>query len=128
MFEKASRTKLRFNTTRGQVGIEDLWDMPLESNDGFSLDELAKNLNIQLKDTEESFVRPKKKTGDSPSKLAFDIVKHVIQVKLDDIEAKKNAAARKAQKEKILNVISEKQDDALKGKSIASLKKLLDEL
>ena len=32
-FEKASKLKLRFSTNRGELSIEDLWDLSLESLD-----------------------------------------------------------------------------------------------
>lgn len=32
IFEQASRQKLRFETSAGKLSIEDLWDLPLTSN------------------------------------------------------------------------------------------------
>ncbi len=128
MFEKSSRLKLRYETLRGNVNTEDLWDLPLTSVSGMSLDNLAKSLNKALKESEEeSFVVRKTKISNI-IELKFDIVKHVIKTKLDETEVRKNIAIVKAKKEKILEIISEKEDDSLKGKSITALKKILDEL
>lgn len=128
MFEKASRLKLRFITPRGSVTAEDLWDMPLTSRSGMSLDDLAKSLNRALKESEEeSFVVKKTEPGNI-IELSFDIVKHIIKTKLEEAETRQNAAIKKAQKEKILEIIVEKEDDSLKGKSITALKKMIDEL
>ena len=129
MFEVASREKLRFGTVSGNIGAEDLWDMPLTSRRcGASLDDLAKDLNRQVKaDGEESFV-VKKSAKNSTLELAFEIVKHVIKVKMAEADASEKAAENKAKKEQILSIIADKQSDELKGKSIKDLTKLVGEL
>jgi hypothetical protein len=127
MFEQASRLKLRFETSRGNISTEDLWDLPLTSITGFSLDDLAKSLNKAVNESEESFVVKRSKT-DEILALRFDIVKHVIEVKLAEAEASRKALENKAQKEKIMGIIADKEDDALKGKSIPALKKMANEL
>lgn len=128
MFEKASRLKLRFSTPRGLVTTEDLWDMSLTSRAGMSLDDIAKSLNKALKESEEESFVVKKTEACNIIELSFDVVKYVIKTKLEEAETRQNAAIKKAQKEKILEIIAEKEDDSLKGKSIAALKKMIDEL
>ena len=130
-FEQASRLKLRFETPKGLISVEDLWDLPLTSRtrlSDISLDNLAKSLNKATKESaEESFVVKKSRTN-TLLELKFEIVKHVIKVRLEDAERKENALAVKAQKEKILDIIADKEDDSLKGKSVASLKKMIKDL
>ena len=41
MFEQAARLKLRFETSRGLLSVEDLWDLPLTSARGASLERHA---------------------------------------------------------------------------------------
>ena len=48
-FEKASRLKLRFNTAKGDITVEDLWDLKLESRNGFDLESVAQSLNRAVK-------------------------------------------------------------------------------
>lgn len=128
MFEKASKLKLRFETERGNVTTEDLWDIPLVAPNNMSLDHIAKTLSRALKeDEEESFVIAKS-TKNYDLELKFEIVKHIIKYKLQEKEKRENEAANKLKKEKILSILADKEDDALKGKSVASLKKMLDEL
>jgi hypothetical protein len=128
MFEKASRKKLRFDTVKGLVTTEDLWDMPLTRADSFSLDDLAKSLNRALKESEEESFVVKKSSENTILDLKFSIVKHVIKTRLAEIEERENAAATKAKKEKILAIIADKEDDSLKDKSISALKKMVADL
>ena len=44
LFEIASRKKLRIPTTKGDLTVEQLWDLPLKST-GLSLDKIAIDLN-----------------------------------------------------------------------------------
>ena len=118
--------KLRFETARGQVAVEDLWDMPLTGK--FSLDNLAKSLNRSVKEGgEESFV-VKKSPKDRILDLRFSIVKRIIKVKLDDIEAKEETLTNRAKKDKILNILEDKEDESLRGMSTKDLKRLAKKL
>ena len=123
MFINASRLKLRFKTSVGSLLIEDLWDVTLES-----LNTLAKSLNKELKEAqEESFIGTKSKAN-AILELKFEIVKFVIKVKLEEAETKKNAAEKKAIKEKIMELINRKKDEALSSKSIEELEAELNTL
>ena len=128
MFKEASRKKLRFNTNRGLVTVEDLWDMPLTHSTGFSLDEVAKGLNREIKEAgEESFV-VEHSTTNKTIELKFDIVKAIIKDRLAEKEAAENAAITKAKKEKIMSIIAKKEEEKLEGESVEDLHKMLDEL
>lgn len=129
MFEKASRLKVRFETPKGLVSAEDLWDIPLTAkNGGASLDNIARDLNRKLKETEtESFV-VKTPKADEVLQLKFDIVKHVIDVRLADAEKAATARAAKEKKDKILSLIAKKQDEKLEGTPLEELQKLADSL
>lgn len=125
MFEKASRIKLRFPTEIGELAVEDLWDMPLQNN-SLSLDNLARQLHREVKENDEaeSFVTPLS-TKDQVVVLQFDIVKHIIKVKLDEKAAAVDKEAEKAKKQQILGIIADKQKEQLAGKSVDELKEML---
>jgi len=126
-FEQAARLKLRFSTPVGFITAEDLWDLPLAGG-AVNLDWLAKSLNKEIKDAgEESFVYKSDKV-DEVLQLSFDIVKHVIDVRLEEGKARKHAADVKAQKQKIMEAMAQLKDEKLKGESFESLQKMLDEL
>lgn len=128
MFEKASRLKLRFTSPVGPLSVEDLWDLPLTSKTGkANLDDLAKFLHKRVSESEVSFVeRPAE--SNTVAKLQFDIVKHVIDTKLAERDAAKAAAEKRATKQRIIDLIAEKKDEALKGKSLEELQGMLDGL
>lgn len=120
MFEKASRMKLRYQTNRGVISVEDLWDLSLES-----LDAIAISLNKKLKESQtESFIKTKTKDT-TELELKFNIVKHIIDVKLSEAEARKNAAEKRAKQQKLMDLIAKKQDAELEGKSVDELMKEL---
>ncbi|KHD09219.1 hypothetical protein PN36_30635 [Candidatus Thiomargarita nelsonii] len=128
IFEQASRLKLRFETKRGCISTEDLWDLPLSNDHGLSLDNLAKGLNRKLKEEgEESFVVPKSQESSILS-LQFELVKHVIKVKIEERDAKEQALKKKAKKQKIREIIADKEDETLKNLSEDELRKMLDDL
>lgn len=128
MFEQASRLKLRFDTIKGNATTEDLWEIPLTCRSGFSLDDIAKSLNRTLKENEEESFVVKKNGANDILNLKFSIVKHVIKEKLEDIEKAENVAANRAKKEKIIDILADKEDSALKRRSKADLEKMLAEL
>lgn len=128
MFEKASRDKYRFRTTKGIILTEDLWDLPLIHKVHSSLDDVARTLNKALKESEEESFVEKKSSINEILELKLSIVKYIIKVKLEEKEQAENVVLVKAKKEKILNILADKEDDTLKGKSAEDLKKMLNEL
>lgn len=132
MFEKASRMKLRFNTPVGALPVEDIWDLPLRQtmnrNKGANLNDIAKVLHQELKnDNELDFVDDVEK----PNKelvLKFEIVKHIIAVRKEELKARENAQLARQKKARILEIIAGKEDEALKGKSLEDLRSMLDSL
>ena len=123
MFEKASKQKLRFYAAKGALNTEDLWDLTLDE-----LDSLARNLNKQVKELgEESFIKVKTTTNDAVS-LRFSIVKRIIEIKLEEKEAKATAAAKRVQKQHLLELLGQKDNEALSAKSADELRAMLKEL
>lgn len=98
MFEKASRMKLRFNTQRGVLSVEDLWDLPL-----IQLDNIAIALNKKLQESKtESFIKTRTKDT-TELELKFNIAKHIIDVKLQDAELEGKSLEELAKELEALN-------------------------
>lgn len=121
-FEQASRLQVRFTTPKGSLTVEDLWDLPLTaSNGGASLDNIAKGLNRQLKEADtESFV-VKATKADEVLQLKFDLVKHVIEVRLAEAEVAKNAKKKREDKQKLLEVLDRKKNAQLENLSVEEI-------
>lgn len=129
IFEQATRKGLRFASQKGLLTVEDLWDLPLTSTKGVSLDDIAKNLYRQLKtDDNFSFVNDAILPGNADVQLAFDVVKHIIDVIKAENATAKNARDVFEKKQKLLALIAEKQDDALKSTSLEELQKMVEAL
>jgi hypothetical protein len=129
IFEYASRNKLRFSSSRGELTTEQLWDVPLRSGDGFNLNALAKAANELVKAiNEENFVETTRTVAHTRVETAFEVVKHIIGVKLADEAAAKKRADNKLKREKLLTALAEKQDGKLSEMSEKELKKQIAEL
>lgn len=128
MFEKAARFKLRFETPLGNLSVEDLWDLPLTSNRNVSLDDVARNLHRSIKEAEEESFVVKATSANEKLQLGFDIVKHIIEVRLAENEAEKTKAENKAKKQKLLSLIADKQDESLKASSVEELQAMVEAL
>lgn len=122
MFEIATRKKYRF-PFRGIITAEDLWDLSLAQ-----LDTVYKTLSKEAKteNEEESLMDGKKEDQDLLNKL--DIVKHVFNAKKTEAEAAATAMEKKRQKERLLELIAQKQDAALADKSIEELTAMVNDL
>jgi hypothetical protein len=129
LFESATRKKFRFASPRGELTVEQLWDVPLLSSDGLNLDSIAKAVNKDLKAaTEESFVA----TGRSPAhgviEAKLNIVKRVIEVKLNEQAEAKKRAENKAKRDKLIGALAAKQDGKFEKMSEKQLFAELDAL
>ena len=86
MFEQATRLKLRFAVgTRVNLTVENLWDLPLTNVKGEDLDHIAIELQEKLSTNEKSFVVQQSKNKETQlNQLKFDIVKYIIDVRLEE--------------------------------------------
>lgn len=133
VFEQASRLKLRFESPRGLLTVEDLWDLPLTSPSGnrANLDAIGMSLYRQTRDMAEvvSFVSPTAESREkSELELRLAIVKHVIDVKLRERAELQAAAERRDKKQRILELIARKQDEQLAERSEDELRTMLESL
>ena len=123
LFEKAVRNKLRFKTSKGVVTSECLWDMKLTD-----LDMLAQSLREEVKQSKTKSFLDTPSVKDTSTQLRFEIVKHVITVLLEEKAQAVQAGANRAEKQKLLKILDEKEDADLRGMSKKDLKKMVSKL
>ena len=127
IFENASRIKLRFSTPKGELSVEQLWDLPLQHRSGLSLDSLAIDLNNSLINTNKSFVN-ESTVSNKLLQLQFDIVKYIIDKRVKekaDVSAKLQVQETRI---KLQELIANKKDEALSSKSLEELELELQKL
>jgi len=116
IFEQATRRALRFESSKGELSVEQLWDLPLQSRNQFDLDTVAKTVNRQLNDvTEESFVSTRENAAKATLTLKLELIKHIIAVKLQEVDEAHNRANKASEKEKLLRLLEEKQNESLRS-------------
>lgn len=120
VFEYATRNKMRF-PYKGTITVEDLWDLSVTE-----LDKIYKTLNAQVKayEQEESLLKTKS-VEDMNVYYQIDIIKHIVEVKVQEQETREMAAEKAAQRQKIMAIIAKKQDESLENASIDDLNAML---
>ncbi|MDR6779538.1 CHASE3 domain sensor protein [Paenibacillus peoriae] len=121
-FEVALKNKFRF-PYKGLVSTEDLFDLKVED-----LDAIFKTLNSQLKRVKEESLLDTKTKEDKELEVKIEIVKYIVSAKLAEKELHLKVREQKEQKQKILAILSTKQNEDLQNKSVEELKAMLDKL
>jgi hypothetical protein len=123
LFERASRRKMRYQTDKGMVSTEDLWDLKLED-----LNNIAKGYSRKIKEEKEEDFLKEKTVESTVTKLAFDVVLHVLNTKVEEGRAKLNEKAKKAEKEKLLKILESKEDKELENLTPEEIRARIDAL
>lgn len=122
LFEMATRSKLRFPSTKGELSVEDLWD--LSDKD---LDVVYKNLKDQeVKSSEESLLDDA--NVDPKLTAAIGIVRYIFTTKRKEKLAEKERINKKQTQRKYIDALSKKQDEAIEKMSEAELRAMIDSL
>lgn len=122
VFEIASRAKLRFSY-RGNISVEDLWDLPLED-----LDTIFKTLNREAKQSSEESLLDAKSDADEKLEIQIAIVKHIVGVKQREAVARLEAREKREQRKKLEAILYEKRDEEIRNKSAEEIEAMLKDL
>lgn len=122
MFEIAVRNKLRF-PYKGQISAEDLWDLSVQN-----LDLIFKTLNSEVKKAKEESLLSTRSKEEEILDLQIEIIKYIVNVKLEEENEQLKAKERKEKKQKIQSILYSKQEQELQNKSAEELQAMLEEL
>ena len=128
MFEQATRKRIRFNTGIGILSVEDVWQLPLTNAKGTNLDSLAVQLQEELAAKSKTSFVNKAETKDEEAQLRFDIVVHIINVKLAERDEAAKITERREQRQRIMALIEQRENEAFNQKSLDELRAELDKL
>ena len=122
MFEIAVRNKFRF-PFKGAISVEDLWDLSVQQ-----LDSIFKTLKSQEQKAQEESLLETRTPEDEVLKIKIEIIRHIVTVKLDEANQAERAKETRDQKQKILGILAEKQDEDLRNKTPEELRAMLEQL
>lgn len=123
MLLKVNRKAFRFPSSRGDLTFEELWNLPLQSKTGFSLDNIAQTLNIESQKNEGvSFVTQATSPEAAYAAERLEVVKYVISVRLAENQAKLEKEARAQAKKNLVDLLADKEAQSLQTLSIDEIK------
>ena len=125
IFEQASRKALRFQTVKGELTVEQLWQLNLDKGE-VNLYQLATELiaDVNSKPQKELSFFKKKTNKNELAELKFAIIEHIVITKVSEIEENESAAVRKSEIDEIDRLISQKEAESKSSMSLEELKKL----
>lgn len=122
LFEMATRSKLRFPSTKGELFVEDLWD--LSDKD---LDVIYKNLKDQeVKSSEESLLDDA--NVDPKLTVAIGIVKHIFTTKRNERLEAKELIDKKRNQQLYIDALSRRKLKDIDNMSVEELEAKIAEL
>ena len=122
LFEVATRANYQF-PFRGMINVIDLWDLSLTN-----LDSVFKTLNAEVKKFEEESLLHTKSKEDEEIYNKIEIVKYIVNVKLNEKKKRENDIKNAETRQKLLEIKAKRQNAALENMSDEELDKALAEL
>lgn len=122
MFERAARMKLRFNSSKGPLSTEMLFDLPLTSSRQSSLDNLARDTHQRIQSAQQGSFVEEVSEDTSTDQLRLDILKAVIASKLSARKAAETRAANDDKRRKLIEALAAKEGEELQSKSADELR------
>lgn len=114
IFEQATRNKIRFDSPRGQLSVEDMWGLPLTAKSGMSLNDIGMTVQKKLREVDGgSLVESARVTDTNHLGLQLDIIKHIIDVRQNEAKAATIAKEKADRAARLRQILAEKQDDAM---------------
>ena len=122
IFEMAVKMKFRF-PYKGSISVEDLYDLNVRD-----LDTIFKSLNSQLRQIKEESLLETKSMEDQILDVKIQIVKYIFNLKQEEEAKRIKAKENKEKRQKLMEILANKEDQDLLNKPKEDIQKMLDEL
>lgn len=122
MYKKASQIKLRFETSKGLLNVEQIWGLSASQLKELILD--AKSKLVKVEDFKDLSFLDLTSKEDELNKLRFDILVDIYKTKQEAVNKQKELQENKMYNAMIDEIIAEKQNESLKSLSVEELLKL----
>ena len=117
IFLEASRKKLRFNCSLGNLTVEDLWALSLSSRsqNAVTLNTLAISAHEEIQKAGKVSFVGSAKSGNKTAELQLEILKTIIEIKEKEAEDATQREATRSRIEKLKELKAKKAEDALEN-------------
>ncbi len=123
LFFNAAKNKYRFPSERGNLTVEHLFDLDMKS-----LDKIYGTLCEQKDSKPKKSLLSPREVGDVELDEKISIVAQVYEYKDSVLDKRKKAAERSRDRQKLLDILAKKKEEALENLSEEELLKKLKEL
>lgn len=130
MYKEATRLKLRFPSNRGELTVEQLWDLSLNSLKNIVKSMYnAKKKKFTKMDDELSFLEGVEDSEEQKlAELRYNIVKDIYTTKANENKEALSTAEKKAKKQQLLEIMQRKREQKFENMSEEELQKEIDSL
>lgn len=125
IYKWAARESVRFQSPKGVLSVEDLFRVDLDI-----LDQVYRSLKMQLRDADgsDSLLDDDSSSEEAQDlRLAIELVTDVFKTRKEETEIAEKKLKRAKGRQKIAEIIAEKEEGDLRSMSIEALKGLLEE-
>lgn len=123
LFAIATRTKIRFTTSKGEITTEDLWTLSLES-----LDSLAVGIDKKLKDSSGQSFIGKKTNANTMLETQLELLKYVINIKMTEAETRRDKMTKLEEVNTLRDLLGKKKLQGMESMSSEEIEKRIKEL
>lgn len=126
LFLAAARRKFRFPSSRGELTVEQLFDLPLTSQRGPSLDNVARAVNADLRNAgEETFVALADNSARNELALKLDVVKEVIRIRQEENATERARSERREKKQRLLEALEAAENREIGAKTPEEIRQMI---
>ena len=131
LFEEAVRCKLRFESDKGLLSVENLWDLSINQLMDVGrkyVTEQKEQLMLDDMDLFDNSKTDEERKREAILKLRLDIIKYIVQTKQAEKLAAEKAAELARKKQKLAELLERKDDELLLDKSAEEIREMLQKM